>query len=304
MERERSPLRPRAVDFRLTFSQTQALKSFFDNVHNNLRELEISVVKSATFEGFQVDSMNESHSVVLNGRLAAEVELNLPQASFCVVVKSVINLLRNNVKPMHFVDFLRYEGDALVKLHVYEPGRLGSGLGEFGIQTLDRESIPSPLIDMTFTHHVEVQLEPLKAALRTANAEEIDSIALEVRERSAAEEDPEFRTLWFVVCFNDEHRTRGEYAWRSRIKISEGGAMIMAVNDRNDEEATPPHGQPEPYTRVYREQFYTEHLWNFVRSMDRTTATFRLCANRPLLLEYPLGDAATDYLRFVLAPTA
>ena len=86
MERERSPLRARAVDFRLTFSQTQALKSFFDNVHNNLKELEVSVVKSAAFEGFQVDSMNDSHSVVLNGRLAAEVELNLPQASFCVVV--------------------------------------------------------------------------------------------------------------------------------------------------------------------------------------------------------------------------
>ena len=304
MERERSPLRARAVDFRLTFSQTQALKSFFDNVHNNLKELEVSVVKSAAFEGFQVDSMNDSHSVVLNGRLAAEVELNLPQASFCVVVKSVINLLRNNVKPMHFVDVLRYEGDALVKLKVYEPGRVGSGLGEFGIQTLDRESIPSPLVDLTFTHHVEVQLEPLKAALRTANAEEIDSIALEVRERIATEEDPEYRTLWFVVCFNDEHKTRGEYAWRSRIRVVENGALIMAVDDRGDEEEAALREGPEPYKKVFQEQFHTEHLWNFVRSMDRTTATFKLCANRPLLLEYPLGDTATDYLRFVLAPTA
>jgi hypothetical protein len=300
MERERSPKRRRAVDFRLKFSQVQALKSFFENVHNNMRELEVRVEKGALFEGISVEAMNESHSVILMGKLAAEVELNVPQASFWFVVRSLINLLRANARQVHFVDFLRYEGDDRVRVVFYEPGRADSG-PTLEILTLDRDSSLNPLQDIAFTHYVEVQLEAMKAALRTANLEEIEKVTLQVRERSA-EDDPDYRTLWFVLRFSEEHKTGGEYAWRSRIKVSQDSATVMAVSDRGDE-AGEQSDEPEPYNLVYSETFHTEHLWNFTRAMDRMTATFRLCAQRPLLLEYPLGDSGTDYLRFVLAPT-
>jgi hypothetical protein len=296
---------PRRVDFRLRFNQVVALKSFMEVVAAVLRETEFNVVKTDAFAGITVQGIDATHVALVKGRLSADTEVNVECATFCVTLKNVVDAL-GNAHPQHFVDFVRYEGDTNVVLRIYEPG-VSTSQSRFTLRTLAKEVEIMDLSDLGYDYYVEAELTALKNALRGAKSQKAESITLKICEKRGGERAPQLRNLWFVVEYSSEE-LQGHFAFRSTVKLSaagDGPITIVAVDGKAEELGEGGEDDEDLNDGVdtlYCGNFTAEFIFNFLRSMERFQVTFRLSNDKPLVLDYALGCATSDSVRFILAP--
>jgi hypothetical protein len=297
----------RAYEFRCKFSQIVAFKSFFENLGSVLHEVTLEVRNDPDgFKGIVADSMDARGVALVHGKLAGQVELNVPQATFCITVKDILDLFPN-VHPQHFVEIYRLEGTTDITLYVYEPS-IRTTTPSIQIKTLARSIETLELNEMDYSYYVEIELAAFRNALKTAKSQKATSIQLCVYEipRSQGGE----KTIFFVVKYTGE-RTSSSFPYESRIITTgadKGPITIKALeggggDSGEEEEGVSMQEKLEEMEPAYQGNFLAEYLYLFVKSMDRFNITLRLAHGRPLIVDYPLGCSATDGLRYVLAPT-
>jgi len=304
-----APPSKRNYEFRVKFSQIVAFKSFFENLGSVLHEVTLEVRNDPNgFKGIVADSMDARGVALVQGKLAGQVELNVPQATFCITVKDILDIFPN-VHPQHFLDIYRLEGSTDITLYVYEPS-IRTTTPSIQIKTLARSIETLELNEMDYSYYVEIELAAFRNALKTAKSQKAMSIQLCVYEIPSPQEGGE-KTIFFVVKYTGE-RTSSSFPYESRIvttNVSKGPITIKALEggsgDGCDEEDTVSMQERlEEMTPSYQGNFLAEYLYLFVKSMDRFNITLRLAHERPLIVDYPLGCSATDGLRYVLAPTS
>jgi hypothetical protein len=302
------PPSKRAYEFRCKFSQIVAFKSFFENLGSVLHEVTLEVRDDPDgFKGIVADSMDARGVALVHGKLAGQVELNVPQATFCITVKDILDLFPN-VHPQHFLEIYRLEGTTDITLYVYEPS-IRTTTPSIQIKTLARSIETLELNEMDYSYYVEIELAAFRNALKTAKSQKATSIQLCVYEIPSPKGGE--KTIFFVVKYTGE-RTSSSFPYESRIvttRSDKGPITIKALeggggDSGEEEEGISMQEKLEEMEPSYQGNFLAEYLYLFVKSMDRFNITLRLAHERPLIVDYPLGCSATDGLRYVLAPTS
>jgi hypothetical protein len=300
----------RRYDFRCKFTQIVAFKSFFENLGSVLHEVTLEVRNDATgFQGLVADSMDARGVALVHGKLAAQVELHVPQATFCINVKDILDVFPN-VHPQHFLDIYRVEGSTDITLYIYEPS-VRTTTPYMQIRTLARTIETLELNDMDYSYYVEIDLGAFKNALKTAKSQKATSVQLCVYERLNGSKvgGKEEKSIWFVVKYSGE-RTSSAFPYESRILVTGGDSGPVSIKaleggaeSEEDGDGCSVLEKLEGMEPAYQGSFLAEYLYLFVKSMDRFNITLRLAHERPLIVDYPLGCSSTDGLRYVLAPT-
>jgi len=302
----------RRYDFKCKFTQIVAFKSFFENLGSVLHEvtLEVRSDPGDGYKGLVADSMDSRGVALVHGKLAAQVDLNVSQATFCVIVRDIIDIFPN-IHPQHFLEIYRLEGSTDITLRVYEPG-VKTTAPSVQIKTLARAIETMELNEMEYEFYVEIDLSAFKNALKTAKCQKATTIQLCVYEycKMMSGDSETEKTICFVVKYSGE-RTSSSFPFESRIVMSggeSGPVMIKAldggVQEEEEEDSESVQEMLSKMSPVYQGSFLSEYLFFFVKSMDRFNITLRLATDRPLIVDYPLGCSSTDGLRYVLAPTS
>ena len=297
--------------FRIRFSQCVAFKTFAENVGNVLEEGHFEVQRGDAFEGIVVEGIDALHVCMVLGRIAGVVEM-APDATpeerrFCVRMATLLSCLRN-AHPQNFLELSRDRGSTDLKLHIYEPD-VATYTSNYNVRTLAKEPERVELEELLYDYYVEMDLAAFRTAIKTAKEQRADATFLKVftQKAKAATGDvtdasaPTATTVVFaIVSKADEVESSfpfqsstvteesSEKALRT-IRASESSGACLAVSRLEDFELR------------YSGSFSTEYLFKFVKSMERHALTLRLAKAYPLVVEYPLGCDATNYLRFVLA---
>lgn len=314
-ERPKSPPK-RAKAFYCKFSQTNAFKSFFENLGNVLTEVSLEIRKEGNFAGIMADSMDASRVTLVQGKVSGEVKLNVPpeKAIFCVTVKDFLDIFPN-VHPQHFIELYRFEDSTDICLRIFEPSMKTTNIC-INIQTLDKSIDTVELNEMDYSFYVDVELNSFKNALKTAKnqgAESIQFLIYEVEKMSDYREGaPPSKTMYFVIRYKGI-RTAFSFPYESKVVSSaceEGAVHLKAIDQETEEspddssdEGSSVNERLQDLKPLYQGTFLSRCLINFIKSMERSNLTLRLANEKPLIIDYPLGCSSTDGLRFVLAPT-
>jgi hypothetical protein len=301
------PVSRRAYEFHCKFTQIVAFKSFFENLGSVLHEVVLEVHNDPNgFKGIVADSMDARGVALVHGKLAGQVELNVPCATFCITVKDILDIFPC-VHPVHFVDIYRLEGSTDITVYIYEPS-IRTTTPSMRIKTLARSTEKMELNEMDYSYYVEIELASFRNALKVAKSKKAFSIQLCVYEIPRAQGGE--KTIFFVVKFTGENTSSVSFPYESRIVTTgsdQGPITIKAIEGGGDscdeEDSISMEEKLEDMTPSYQGNFLAEYLYLFVKSMDRFNITLRLAHERPLIVDYPLGCSATDGLRYVLAPT-
>lgn len=313
--RPKSPPK-RVKAFYCKFSQTNAFKSFFENLGNVLTEVSLEIRKEGGFAGIMADSMDASHVTLVQGKVSGEVKLNVPpeKAIFCVTVKDFLDIFPN-VHPQHFIELYRYEGSTDICLRIFEPSMKTTNIC-IDIQTLDKSIDTLELNEMDYSFYVDVELNSFKNALKTAKnqgAESIQFLIYELEKTSDFREGTSpSKTMYFVIRYKGV-RTAFSFPYESKVVSSaceEVAIHLKAIDyetedspDDSSEEGSSVNERLQDLKPLYQGTFLSRCLINFIKSMERSNLTLRLANEKPLIIDYPLGCSSTDGLRFVLAPT-
>ena len=306
-QRDRTPPPPRSRGFRgwrARFSQCVAFKNFAQNVGNVLEDGFFKLVKTADFEGLEVEGIDAMHICLVRGRLEGAVEL--PEAvehfKFCVPMAKLLTCLPS-AHPQHFLELSGDEDGSELRLRIFEP-EVRSYCSSFVLRTHAKEMPRVDLEDLSYAFYVEMDLAVFKTAVKTARDQRAESTSFTVYEpkRTAGDGGDAQSTVFFVVRSPAEG-VESSFLFQSTTESDEAAEgqprAIRAYEAPAGDSAAMPAA--EDLTTVYGNDFSTDYLFKFVKSMERHAVTLRLAQTLPLVVEYPLGCETKNFLRFVLA---
>jgi hypothetical protein len=310
LKKERSSSsEPEEPEWRARFAQCVMLKAFCDNISNILAECYFEVIFNddpEAFSGFSVESIDANRACIVQGRLSGQVTVrdsSQTQSSrgFCIRMANLISCLRS-VHACHFLDVWQPRNSSDVLLKVYEPN-VSNYAPEFTLKTLAKENDCQGLEGLVYNLFVEIDLDTFRNAVKTARDHKAEILKISVYQ---PKEDPTKPAggpaiSFFVIAYEgDEVSSKFPYQSSTERESEEEPLVIRA----NDTASTGYEGLPplEDLNVIFNDTFGVEHLFLFVRSMERHVITLRLGQNQPLLLDFPMGCGRNDYIRFVLAP--
>ena len=296
--RERTPRRE--PGFRARFSQCVAFKNFAQNVGNVLEDGFFKLVKTADFEGLEVEGIDAMHICLVKGRLEGAVELpdGVDSLSLCVPMPKLLTCLPS-AHPQHFLELSGDRDGSELRLRIFEPD-VRSYCSSFVLRTHAKEMPRVDLEDMSYAFYVEMDLAVFKTAVKTARDQRAESTSFTVLEPRGGKDVQS--TVYFVIRSPAEG-VESSFLFQSTTEKEEGGEgqprSIRAYEAPAGDAAPMP--APEDLDTRYASDFSTDYLFKFVTSMERHAVTLRLAQKLPLVVEYPLGCETKNFLRFVLA---
>lgn len=296
-------------DWKVMFPQSILLRTFCENVGNILTECYFEVVQSEEqdgFSGLSVESIDQGRVCLVQARLSGQVTIS-PTAppgarGFCVRMANLTSSLKAG-HACHFVDLWQPAGSSDVVFRIYEPD-ISSGAQEFTLRTLAKSNDCQGLNGLEYNLFVEIDLDTFRGAVRMAKEHKADVLTLTVYTLKETKNAGGPILSFFVISYDaDEVSAKFPYPSSTESESHvDGKPTVIRANDasRLDIKCFPP--EDELHT-IFSDRFGVEHLFHFVRGMEKKELTIRLDQGKPLLLEYPMGGSSrTDYIRFVLAP--
>jgi hypothetical protein len=283
------------LEWKITFDQTQSLRTLFEVVGNILTRVSVGV-KYETSKGAHflcIDSIDPRHVCMIQARLVCEkTDRKIEDASFCVDSNILNNCLKNI--PNHYsVDLEKRTNSESIFIFAYET-LSNSHTTIYEVPTLVDEAESMQLQDMNYRYTIEIDLSTLRQIVKMSQQLRSQQIDLKVFEPD--EEHPN-RSCISILSQGDATIQHNFYS--NMVHESTQNTNIMrAVTD-----ATSPDGCDENLKEVYNESYSAQYLNYFLKSMERQIITMKLSPGQPLILHYPLG-ADRSYICFVLAPKA
>jgi hypothetical protein len=301
---------PRAWDWRITISTPQTFKSFLAIVYRVLVQCPFTLVKTDTFCGLRVDSMDSSMSCMIKASYECDIEshVELTGEAFCVLTNT-LNTLLKDVQPGHVLTLTRYTDSANLTMTSFNKDDR-SNHSTCTLTLLEDETNGHELRmqDITYSYMVEMDLAKLKSYCKTA--QDINSTHVEFRL-----EEPvgvqEVKHLFFSV-----HASSDE---ASITKTHHSITSTPVAGDSGDDmnyrmRAVPVLEGHEQYAALscvdmdavrlveqYNEVFSTTYLNSVLKSMDRQTVQLYMSKSLPLVIRYSLGNDFS-HVQVILAP--
>lgn len=314
---------PKQWDWRITISTPQTFKTFLTIVYRVLVQCPFALVKSSTFSGLRVDSMDSSMSCMIKASYECEIESNvdLTGESFCVLT-ATFNTLLKDVQPGHILTLTRYAGSGDLTMTSYNKDD-GTNRSTCTLTLLEEEGNGQELRmqDITYSYMVEIDLAKLKSYCKTAadiNSTHVEFKLEEPDESNGGVEevkggDAVLKHLFFSVGASSDAAsfTKTHHSVTSRVDSSAASAaeeevqyMMRAVPIVEGQEGYV--GETVDYDAVrlveqYNEVFSTTYLNSVLKSMDRQTVQLYMSKSLPLVIRYSLGNDFS-HVQVILAP--
>jgi len=315
---------PKQWDWRITISTPQTFKTFLTIVYRVLVQCPFVLVKSSTFSGLRVDSMDSSMSCMIKASYECEIESNvdLSAESFCVLT-ATFNTLLKDVQPGHILTLTRYAGSGDLTMTSYNKDD-GTNRSTCTLTLLEEEGSGQELRmqDITYSYMVEIDLAKLKSYCKTAA--DINSTHVEFRleepqdggdgVEEAKGERSGLKHLFFSVGASSDAAsfTKTHHSVTSHVDPSSGSGgadeevqyMMRAVPIVEGQEGYA--GETVDYDAVrlveqYNEVFSTTYLNSVLKSMDRQTVQLYMSRSLPLVIRYSLGNVFSQ-VKVIRAP--
>lgn len=288
-----------AVEFSLTFDQTQSFRTLTDVVNNILQRVNFRIQKEAK-DGKEefflcIDTIDPQHVCMIQARLSCEKVHNLQgNETFCVDT-NILNTLLKNVPPHYSLDLVKYTDSADIHMRTYE-SLSNSHETHYVLSTLVDASERMVLNDILYKYTIEIDLGTLRQIVKMSQSLKANHIKFSVQECSTAGSDVS-RTTFSIASSGDatqEHRFNS-------ATVTEGNDDETCVIRAATDSTGPDVQENETMEEKYSDSFSTMYLNFFLKSMERQIITMKLSQDKPLILHYPLG-ADRSYICFVLAP--
>ena len=290
-----------SILWKITFDQTQSLRTLVDVVGNILNRINFRVIKDKKRDVFFlcIDSIDPTRVCMIQSRLYCEKTYNLNGGIEFCLDSSILNLILKSIDAHYSIDIIQYKGSSDIQVLAYEQ-LSNSHHTEFKLPTLIDESETMSLLPMQFTEDdpcyvVEIDLAAMRKIVKMSISLRSQRLGFKVSKPQNASSSSTARTTFSIVSSGDAHQTQCFHSATVAEGDEKNTYIIRAATD-----STAPD-EADNSTIIYNESFATSFLNDFMKSMDRTIITMKLSSGNPLILHYPLG-AERSYICFVLAP--
>ena len=280
-------------EWRITFDQTQGLRTLVDVVGNILTRVNFRITYDAAKKTnfLCIDSIDPQHVCMIQARLVCEREqIDGEDITFCLE-SSVLNTCLKSVPSHYSLDLRKYSDSANIQLKAYETVS-NSHNTTFELNTLVDDSETMQLSDMTYTFTIEIDLSTLRQIVKMSMSLRATQIDMIVNQPSDSSDE---RTQFTISSTGDA--TQSHNFNSATVKENDSNSCVI----RAATDTTAPEGDTVDMVQKYKDTFSAQYLNFFLKSMERQIITMKLSQDKPLILHYPLG-AQMSYICFVLAP--
>lgn len=277
--------KPPVKEFEVTISNPHSFKALCEVVSNVLINVHFQLVKEESFEGVRVDTVDPTMACMVKAKFACTVWLDTKTPSFCVRMKTLLMLFRH-ISAHHVLTLVKYADSPDLVLKVYHRFEASTSM-EFVINTLEQEYTRPRMMDIASQYTVEIALTQCKTIFKMSKDIKAANTQFEIYENDAEE------TFFRIVAEGEEATVRYSFQSSTKSQESATGQKIYALQQRS-------HAEVGQMTRRYRENFSTEFLNLFLKSMEKQALHLTLVPDGPLIIRYHLG-ADHSNVHFVLA---
>lgn len=287
------------VQWRVTFDQTQGLRTLVEVVSNILTRVNFRLIfdQKRNMHFLCIDSIDPQHVCMIQARLICEKTVNITdEVDFCVD-SGILNLILKSIPSHYSIDLMRSRSSADIHIKAYET-LSNSHQTNFEIPTLVDDSESMKLSDMEYKYIIEIDLGTLRQIVKMTMSLRANQLELSVRKPKDDSGGKVVRTTFTIGSSGDARQAHNFHS----ATVSEGGErgdtyVIRAATDST----APDGGGLDDSELVYSDMFSAQYLNFFLKSMERQIITMKLAKDKPLIVHYPLG-AEKSYICFVLAP--
>ena len=282
--------------WKLTFHQTNALRTLIDVVSNVINRVNIKVVSKDDFRGIRMESIDSKRVCLIAAQLACKIEGGCGEGEvcFCVDTTTLSTCLRS-VSPLYSIDVARAPSSEEVVLRSYELIS-NNYTSQFKLPTLAHDNDDVKLHDIDYIYEIEFDLFTLRSIVKNC-------IALKGENVSIMVEEPKLHgsvrhTRLTVRSEGNAEQTHVFHSATEKVTQDAGEPLVIkATSDTSD---SPTLSEMEVQ---YDETFSASYLNSFMKNMEKNSITMRLAPSKPLVLSYPLGIESSS-ICFVLAAKA
>ena len=287
-----------SFDWKITFDQTQGLRTLVDVVCNILTRVNMRITKDQK-QGAHflcIDSIDPQHVCMIQARLVCEKLTGdlTTDVEFCVD-SNILNTCLKSIPPHYSLDLIKPRGGADIKISAYET-LSNSHCLSFDLSTLCDDSETMQLSDMEYKYTVEIDLGTLRQIVKMAMA--LRSSVVEMRVDGLPDDSTQ-RAKHTVLSISARGDATLKHEFFSATVQEEGdgdSCIIRAATDSTSSEM-----DRNRLVEMYSDAFSAQYMTFFLKSMERQMITMKLSKDKPLIMHYPLG-AEASYICFVLAP--
>lgn len=286
------------VEWKITFDQTQGLRTLVDVVGNILNRVNFRIMHDTKKNTFFlcIDSIDPQHVCMIQARLSCEKIYNLKgDESFCVDT-NILNTLLKNVPAHYSLDLVKNTSSPDIHMRTYE-SLSNSHETHYILSTLVDDSESMQLTDMEYKYTIEIDLGTLRQIVKMSQALRANHIEFSVKEPYDSTKNVS-RTTFSIASRGDACQ---EHRFNSATVTEPGNESQTCIIRAATDSTGPEIDDSEQLEKKYNDAFSTQYLNYFLKSMERQIITMKLSQDKPLILHYPLG-ADRSYICFVLAP--
>ena len=240
-----------------------------------------------------MDTIDPNEICMVKSRFSCNVWLspeNTDGVNVCLRMKTLSTLFRH-ISANHMLHLQRRRGSMDLILRVFHRFDQTSSM-EFVLKTLEQPMLDASITDIESQYTVEMMLAQCKTMFKMGKDIKAGHMRFEIFE----DKDDKDKQTFFCISGEGEEAT-ARYTFQSATKEekTQTGQTIYALQQQTTSPAV------DAMNRVYYENFSTEFLNLFLKSMEKQTVQITLASNGPLILHYQLG-ADQSVVRFILAP--
>lgn len=293
--------------YRLTFMNPQQLRNLMEVVSGILNEVTIKCARKAGFEGIVMERLDVRGVCVVIAQLQCKVEVEnendhepsnvdtsmlrftINVDTFIIALKQTLAHYTIEITPIKdSLDILITSIDSTADpgahdLNVADNGKIVNVTQMATLQPLDEVV---EFDDMTYAFQIQMKKNDLYSIVKAAKDFSADHIVMSVYEQTLGDTQ---RVMFCLSCKGST--VSSDYFFASKI---EGG--VIKVEPEEDLGSAIDFSETD---LKVREQFNTQYILTFLKSMDHKMITLRLNAGQPLIIVYGLG-AEESYTMFVL----
>ena len=286
------------IEWRVTFDQTQGLRTLVDVVGNILTRVNFRIThdEKRSMHFLCIDSIDPQHVCMIQSRLICEKTFNLTEdVDFCVD-STIFNLILKSIPSHYSLDLEKHSDSADIRLNAYET-LSNSHCTNYILPTLVDDSETMQLSDISYKFTIEIDLGTLRQIVKMCLSLKGNSLDFLVKEPKELLANKTQRTTFSISSSGEASQMHNFHSTTISEFENKDSCIIRAATD-----STAPEGSNNDDMRtVYKDSFSATYLNYFLKSMERQIITMKLSQDKPLIIHYPLG-ADRSYVCFVLAP--
>lgn len=311
----------KAYDWRITIATPQTFKTSVTIMCRILSQCSFQLIKTPSFTGLRVDSMDSSMVCMIKASYECEIEseLDLSQEMFCVDTK-LLNTLLKDVQPGHILTLTRFSEEDDLTLDSYARDDCSNRF-TCSLSILEDDPKVPRMQPITYDFMVEMDLARLKSYCKMA--QELNSSHMEFKIMEPPASSSLERHFCFVVRVIGDNGSKFQRIFHSSVATEQdesgaGGAstsdehgrahvtiraVVAEFGGQRDANAQPIDFAAVQHTFAvkYSEVFSTNYLNTVLKSMDRQTVQLFMSEKLPLVIKYGLGNDFS-HVQVILAP--